>query len=168
MSVHIRRARSSDDAALAALDRQCWSVLSDVVPARAPDTAFFGSGQSPADVVVATLDGRVVGWTRIAPPSPLPSNAHVQQLQGLGVHPDLRRRGIARALLLAALDLARSRGASKVCLRVLATNAAAQQLYRSAGFTIEGVLVDEFFLGGHYVDDVLMARFESSAGQPRR
>lgn len=157
MNVRIRLARSSDDIALAALDRRCWSALADVVPARARDTPFFGSGQSPGDVLVATLDGRVVGWAKLVPPTLLPSNAHVQQLQGLGVDPDLRRQGIARALLSAAADLARSRGARKVCLRVLGTNPPAQSLYRSFGFTVEGVLVDEFFLDGEYVDDVLMA-----------
>ena len=35
----------------------------------------------------------------------------------------------------------------------------ARRLYESCGFQIEGVLRDEFYLGGQYVDDVLMARF---------
>ena len=34
---------------------------------------------------------------------------------------------------------------------------AARRLYESCGFTAEGVLREEFFLGGRYVDDVLMA-----------
>lgn len=162
MGVEIRPARRSDDRALAALDRECWSPMADVVSARAPDTPFFGSGQFPEDVLVATLDGRVVGWARLGSPTPLPSNSHVQQLQGLAVHPDVRRQGIAKALLSAALKLAWSRKARKVCLRVLSTNPSAQSLYLSAGFSVEGVLVNEFYLHGQYVDDLLMARFESA------
>lgn len=147
------------------MDRECWSALADVVPVRAPGTPFFGSGQSPEDVLVAALDGRVVGWAKLGSPTPLPSNGHVQQLQGVAVHPDVRRQGMAMALLSAALELAWSRNARKVCLRVLSTNPGAQSLYRSAGFAVEGVLVDEFFLNGQYVDDLLMARFEPSATQ---
>lgn len=158
--MHIRAATTSDDAALAALDRRCWSVLADVVPARDPDTPFFGPGQSADDVLVATRRNLAVGWVKVGPPTSLASNAHVQQLQGLGVDPDERRNGIGRALVLAALDLARSRGARKVCLRVLSTNPAARALYQSLGFTVEGVLVREFLLDGQYVDDILMARFD--------
>lgn len=163
MSVQIRPARLTDDGALAALDRECWSALADVVPARAPGTPFFDSGQSPEDVIVATVDGRVAGWAKLGSPTPLPSNAHVQQLQGLAVHPDVRRQGVAKALLSAVLDLARSRNARKMCLRVLSTNPSAQDLYRSVGFTVEGMLVDEFLLNGQYVDDLLMARFVSES-----
>lgn len=159
MSMQIRPARTTDDAALAAVDRLCWSALADVVPVRAPDVPFFGPGESPDDVLVAIRQGDVEGWVKLLPPTSLASNAHVQQLQGLGVHPDVRRKGVGRALLLAALDLASARGGRKVCLRVLSTNRPAQELYRSVGFTVEGVLVDEFFLDGSYVDDILMARF---------
>lgn len=53
---------------------------------------------------------------------------------------------------------ARRRGAQKLSLRVLAPNGAARRLYESCGFTVEGVLREEFFLDGRYVDDVLMAR----------
>jgi RimJ/RimL family protein N-acetyltransferase len=41
---------------------------------------------------------------------------------------------------------------------VLGPNAAARALYESCGFTVEGVLREEFLLDGQYVDDVLMAR----------
>ncbi len=160
MSVQIRAARTTDDAALAALDRRCWSSLADVVPVRAADVPFFGSGQAPDDYLVAVRQRLVVGWVKLMPPTSLDSNAHVQQLQGLGVHPEARGEGTARLLVSAALDLARARAAHKVCLRVLSTNTPAQTLYRSAGFVVEGVLVSEFFLDGRYVDDVLMARFD--------
>ena len=79
------------------------------------------------------------------------------QINGLAVDPAYRRRGIARALLDAAIDESRSRGARRLTLRVFAPNAAARALYDAAGFEVEGVLRAEFFLEGSYVDDVLMA-----------
>jgi hypothetical protein len=49
-------------------------------------------------------------------------------------------------------------GARKLTLRVLGSNVRARRLYESCGFLVEGVLRAEFFLGGRYVDDVLMTR----------
>lgn len=159
MTVLIRAARDTDEAALAELDRRCWTAVAEVAPQRAPGTPFFAPGQAPADVLVAHDAGKAVGWIKVVPPTGLVSNAHVQQIQGLGVDPDIRRSGIGRALLEAAVDLAIGRGARKLTLRVLSTNSAALRLYATAGFAVEGVLVGEFAIGGAEVDDVLMARW---------
>ncbi len=159
MTVRIRPARHADDAPLAALDLRGWSAIAEVGPPRDPATPFFGPGQDPAEVLVADDDGTLVGWIKVVPPTGLASNAHVRQIQGLGVDPRARRSGIGRALVEAAVQLAARSGARKVTLRVLSTNDAAQRLYASAGFAVEGVLVAEFRLAGADVDDVLMARF---------
>ena len=155
-NVAIRRARMADDAGLQAVDVAAWSWLA--APAGRPDAAasFFGQGVDPEDVLVADCD-RVVGYVRLRHPSPLRAGRHVLQINGLAVDPAYRRRGIARALLDAVIDEARSRGARRLTLRVFAPNAAARALYEAAGFEVEGVLRGEFFLEGDYVDDVLMA-----------
>ena len=152
----IRRARNEDDAALQAIEVATFSWLA--MPAGPPDPAarFFTDGDDPGDVLVAELD-RVVGYVRLRHPSRLPAGRHVLQINGIGVDPAYRRRGIARALLDAAIDESRSRGARKLTLRVFAPNVAAVGLYESAGFEVEGVLRGEFLLEGEYVDDVLMA-----------
>ena len=73
--------------------------------------------------------------------------------------PTARRRGVATALLDAAVAEARRRGARKLLLRVLASNPGALALYRGYGFGIEGVLRAEFRIDdGSYTDDVVMAR----------
>lgn len=159
MTLKIRPARLTDDADLAALDLRGWTPDAEVGPARAPGSDFFGPGQVPDDVLVADDDGTLVGWIKLVPPTALASNAHVQQIQGLGVDPESRRSGIGRALLDAVVALAVSRGARKVTLRVLSSNGPAQRLYISAGFAVEGVLVAEFHLAGVDVDDILMAKF---------
>lgn len=52
----------------------------------------------------------------------------------VAVHPDFRRRGIARKLVNASLDLMRSRGAQIAILDVIAGNVPAYELYTSLGF----------------------------------
>ena len=104
------------------------------------------------------LRGRVVGYIRLKTPTQLPENSHVIQVQGLAVHPDARGHGAATALLTAAEQRVRARGARKLSLRVLSTNHAALGVYERLGFIREGVLREEFLINGSYVDDVLMTK----------
>jgi len=55
-----------------------------------------------------------------------------------GVHPDHRRRGIGRRLLLRLAELAGELRASRMTLEVRVGNVPAQELYRSFGFAISG------------------------------
>jgi ribosomal protein S18 acetylase RimI-like enzyme len=56
-------------------------------------------------------------------------------LEELYVAPSLRGRGMGRALLEAAMDLAREAGADHIDLNTGETDDAARALYESAGFT---------------------------------
>jgi ribosomal protein S18 acetylase RimI-like enzyme len=58
-------------------------------------------------------------------------------LQELYVVPALRGQGIGRALLTAAIELARERGADGIDLNTGETDTAARALYESMGFTNE-------------------------------
>ncbi len=154
----VRPATRSDDGALGRLDLAAAEPGTYVMPPR-PGGAFFDGTTSPGDVLVAESGGRVVGYVKVRPPTSLASNAHVQQIQGLAVDPAARRRGVAAALLDAALTEAGRRGARKLSLRVLASNPGALALYQSRGYEIEGVLREEFRIDdGSYTDDVIMAR----------
>jgi len=86
--------------------------------------------------------------------------SHVLRLD-LCVHPGYRQRGHGRAVLDELLAWARaSSGAHKVELLVRATNTPAVALYRSMGFTEEGLLKHRVRLrDGRWVDDVSMALF---------
>jgi len=158
----VRPAQQRDDAVLAHLDATAWSAESGFpsVISRVADAggAFFTADNPPDAFLVAELAGKVVGYIRLKPPTPLPENAHVLQVQGLAVHPDARRRGIAGMLLAAAERRSRERGKRKLSLRVLSTNTAAIALYERLGFAREGVLRDEFIINGSYVDDIVMAK----------
>jgi RimJ/RimL family protein N-acetyltransferase len=155
----IRPSRADDDDALAAIDRAAWALGGSVAPAPPrPGTPFFEPDASHADVLVAEADGTVAGYVRIGRALPVETNRHVLMVRGFAVDPGWHRQGIGRRLLDAAIEEARARGARRLTLRVLAPNAAARAAYEAAGFTVEGVLREEFLLDGRYVDNVLMAR----------
>ncbi|MFJ9695084.1 GNAT family N-acetyltransferase [Kitasatospora sp. NPDC101183] len=154
----IRPARPEDGRALADLDRAAWSTLSEVSPAPLERESIFDEGHTPDQFLVAELDGRIVGYVRQVPSTPLACNRHVRQIQGLCVDGSLRGRGVGRLLVEAACEAARAGGARKLTLRVLGWNAPARHLYERCGFTVEGTLAEEFLIDGRYVDDVWMAR----------
>ncbi|HCA85536.1 MAG TPA: GNAT family N-acetyltransferase [Streptomyces sp.] len=155
----VRRAVHADDSALGELDRRTWSTLHAVQPEPPrPGAPFFDATHAPEDFLVAEARGRIAGFIRLVPPTPLPTNAHVRQIQGLAVDTWARGCGLARTLLTAACEEARRQGARRLTLRVLGHNTPARRLYESAGFVVEGVLPGEFLLRGIYVDDVLMGR----------
>ena len=147
----IRPAGAGDAVAIAALDAATWSF--DVTPSPRSSVPSSIDG-----MLVAEDGGEIVGYVAVGRATRLESNRHVADIRGLAVAPDHQGRGLGRALVQAALDAARERGARKVTLRVLAPNTAARALYESCGFVVEGVRREEFLLDGRYVDDVLMAR----------
>ncbi|MGW1258859.1 N-acetyltransferase family protein [Streptomyces sp. NPDC002513] len=158
MSVpYVRLAAFDDEDALARLDRATWSPLHSVQPRPEPPyESFFTERSGPGDHLVAELGGAVVGYLRLGFPTELECNAHVRQIHGLAVADEARGAGVGRALLRAAREEARRRGARRLTLRVLGHNTPARRLYESEGFTVEGILPEEFLLDGTYVDDVLM------------
>ncbi|MET9438045.1 GNAT family N-acetyltransferase [Streptomyces sp. NPDC006551] len=157
--IRIRPAVAGDAGPLGELDRATWSPLHAVQPAPEPPfEPFFDDRHRPEDYLVAEDGGTVVGYLRLVAPTPLACNRHVRQIQGLAVAETARGRGVARALLRAAMAETLRQGGNRITLRVLGHNKPARTLYESEGFAVEGVLPGEFFLGGRYVDDVLMGR----------
>ena len=89
-------------------------------------------GNRLARYVVARAGERVVGFTGVWL---MVDEAHITTF---GVHPDWRRQGIGRQLLLSVVDLAVTLHARRMTLEVRASNDAAQTLYRSFGFEVVG------------------------------
>jgi len=56
-------------------------------------------------------------------------------ISNLAVHPEYRRRGIARGLVTAGVEMARQKRARRISLEVRADNFAARRLYEELGFT---------------------------------
>jgi len=84
--------------------------------------------------------------------------ADEMEITNLAVHPELRRRGIARALLWHLVERVRSRGIKKIFLEVRENNKPAIRLYEKFGFKKVGIR------RGYYVDtgeDALVMRLET-------
>ena len=90
--------------------------------------------------------------------SALISNAHVMKIGGLAVDPSVQHQGLGAALVTKAIEEAATREAQLLKLHVLGTNLVAMRLYEGCGFEVEGVLREEFFLSGGFVDDVIMSK----------
>ena len=89
-------------------------------------------------VLVARRDGRIVGTVQIDCATP-PNQTHRAEVLKLLVHPAERRRGIARALMIAIEEVARAHGRTLLTLDTW-TGSHAEQLYRSLGYVTVGVI----------------------------
>jgi ribosomal-protein-alanine N-acetyltransferase len=83
-------------------------------------------------------------------------------IQNVAVHPEHRRCGLGRVLVLQALEEGRSRGATAALLEVRRSNAAAQNLYHRLGFEETGTRRDYY---SQPREDALIFRKELS-GKP--
>jgi ribosomal protein S18 acetylase RimI-like enzyme len=87
-------------------------------------------------------DGRVVGNVTLTRDE---AERRVWTISNVAVHPDHRRRSIARSLMEATLDTVADRGGGLVVLQVKADNRAAYDLYTRLGFRlVDGVVTTRF------------------------
>ena len=89
-------------------------------------------------VLVARLGDRIVGTVQVDHAMP-PNQQHHGEVLKLLVHPDARRRGIARGLMLALEDVARAEHRSLLTLDTW-TGGYAERLYRSLEYVVVGVI----------------------------
>src|SRR5262245_12985267 len=119
------------------------------------NAAFNGVSDSAAEIaarlaacadietaILAELDGQVGGFAcvRIVP-CVLYAELYAE-LTELYVEPAFRRRGLGRALIGYAEELARARGASELLIMTGVGNAAAQALYRAVGYDTYAVALN--------------------------
>ena len=85
-----------------------------------------------ADGFVWQENGEIVGNISLIPFASL--GRPIYLIANVAVHPDYRRKGIARALTVAALEQAQSRRIRSIWLQVRDNNDPALRLYKSIGF----------------------------------
>jgi ribosomal protein S18 acetylase RimI-like enzyme len=131
----IRFGTAADAAAIARLLHDFNSEYSEPTPGVGRLTeivaAMFEAGEITVLVAGDGPDGLAVLRLRTAIWTGQPE-AHLQELY---VVPELRGRGIGRALLEATMAAARKAGATGIDLNTGETDTAARALYSSAGFT---------------------------------
>ena len=124
MDITIRPARASDKDSVLAFTCTTWTwgdYIADAWDGWLGDShgelSVAEAAGLPVAIAMCTLASADEGW-----------------LQGLRVHPDYRRQGIARALTAYQLDWLRQRGAAIVRLAVHCTNLASQSHVARTGF----------------------------------
>ena len=126
-SIHIRVAAPKEREALEALQWRASLANEEDRPhlEANPDAVELPAEQvESGHIIVAELNGKVAGFAAVLG----------AELDGLFVEPELWRKGVGKALVDAAILLARRRGLS---LSVTA-NKAALGFYERCGFTVEG------------------------------
>jgi len=106
----------------------------------------------------AFIDGEIRGMMGLVP-EPRAKVRHSGDIVAMYVAPELGRRGLARALLQAAVDYARNEGLEQLVLTVTRTNQAATKLYKSAGFVTFGLEPRAIKVAGEYFDKEHMILF---------
>jgi GNAT superfamily N-acetyltransferase len=102
------------------------------------DKVLSGVRARTCRVVVARFHARIVGTVQLDFAWP-PNQRHRAEVAKLLVHPDTRRRGIARALMTKLEAVARSEGRTLLTLDTV-TGSSAEPLYRSLGYVTVGVI----------------------------
>lgn len=106
-----------------------WSRCGLTRPWNDPEADMtLAEASENATVLVAREDGRIVGAAMTG------HDGHRGALYYLGVDPDSRRGGVGRALVRAAEDWCRSRGAPKLNLLVRTENQAVLAFYDALGY----------------------------------
>jgi len=135
MPLAIKHATPDDlDAVVPLFDayRRFYEQPSDEARGRAFLQARLGAGESV--ILLATDDGRAVGFTQLYPMYSSVRTGRLWVLNDLYVDAGARRSGAGRALLDAAATFAREDGAVGIVLETTRDNATARALYRNAGW----------------------------------
>jgi [ribosomal protein S18]-alanine N-acetyltransferase len=128
VNVAIRRMTLEDVPAVHTID-----LLSFSLPWPENSFRFELTGNPASRSWVAESDGRLAAmlvlWLVI-------DEAHIATI---ATHPNFRRKGIGKQLMIAALQSARAEGAMRAFLEVRSGNAVAQAMYKKYGFIVAGV-----------------------------
>lgn len=126
-----------------------------------PPEAFLTLLGSPGVFALTAVDGEPIALILMR------AIAGEAEVLTLAVAPSHRRRGVARALLRAALAQAAAAGAEEAFLEVAADNPGALALYREAGFGGAGRRSGYYRRpDGEAVDALVLRRTLNGAGDP--
>lgn len=128
---HVRAMSMPQDRAQEMAEEQFVDLLPD------------GPATAEHHLLVPEIDGASIGslWLHL----PVDSDNRMAFVFDVEVTQVLRGRGFGRAVMIAAEDYARARGAASMRLHVFGDNVAARGLYESLGFTVTNVMMAKPF-----------------------
>ncbi len=160
-AVDIRAATPADAAATAAIyngEVTGSTVTFDLVTRTVEEQAAWLDARSGAlEVIVAEIDGEVVGFASLSPYRDRPAYRTTVE-DSIYVHRDHRGTGVGRALLSQIVDVAVGRGFHSVMARIVGGHDASIRLHRSVGFDLVGVEREVGRKFGTWLDVVVMQK----------
>lgn len=154
-TIHIRPSKKSDYKQLMELDHSIWDATNTPSHIYYESPEEYGKSHPEGSQFVAEIADTVAGYVGYRRPTPLETNRHVLEID-IGVHPEFQRKGVGSALINFIENWGQENGITKISLRVLETNESAISFYKKNGFIEQGRLIDEFFINGQFIDDLLM------------
>ncbi|MFO7595611.1 MAG: GNAT family N-acetyltransferase [Desulfocurvibacter africanus] len=106
---------------------------------------------------VAQVGPELAGYT-LAVSGGLARTRHCVRISALAVRRRWWRQGLGRAMLTNVEQWARGMGAQRLELETMAANDAAQGLYESMGFVVEGQRRRAFLVAGAWMDALVMGK----------
>lgn len=156
----IRPATEADLAAIHAIHNRAieetaatWLWEPILLPAR--QDWFAAQRQADRPVLVAELDGKVVGWASYGPFRPYHGYRDTME-HSVYLDAAAHRRGLGRALMGRLLEAAKQRGVHVMVAAIALPNEASVGLHRALGFTQVGVMPEVGLKFGRYRDLCLM------------
>jgi len=162
----VRAAAPADAAAIAAIYNEGIADRAATFETRertADDVRAWLAEDLP--FLVATVNGEVVAWARVAPYSDRCVYAGVGE-HGVYVARAARGRGVGRRLLAELCAAAERAGLYKLTSRIFADNASSIAAHAAAGFDVVGVQRRHGRLDGEWKDCVLVERLLGDAAAP--
>lgn len=142
MTTTIRHATTADSEAIRNIynvEVLGSTVTFDLVPRSLEEQREWMDGHDGVyPVVVAEIDGTVVGFASLSPYRPRPAYATSAE-DSVYVAADHRSEGVGKALLGEIVALARTHGFHAVMARIVGDHEASIALHRSFGFELVGV-----------------------------
>lgn len=174
MVTTLRTATAADAAALHELAAATFALacppgttagaIADFIATTLSEERFDGYLADPArELLLADVDGRAAGYTMLVFEDPRDADVAasvsvrpVAELSKVYVREGFHGAGVARLLMEASVDAARSRGVAGVWLGVNQFNPRANRFYEKSGFAIVGT--KKFLVGEKYEDDFVRLR----------
>ncbi len=135
-SLQLRDARPEEQDMLTTVTLAAYEQYSATMPAEAwpvyrQNLMATLEGESPAERIVAELDGTIVGVVHLYPAT---ASTPLPEIRLLAVAPAARGRGVGTALIEECLRRARTTGASAVGLHTMDVMEVAVRMYERMGF----------------------------------
>jgi len=157
MHMHIRDARAADAAAIAEIYNHAVLTTTasfDIEPKSVEDRARWLAGRSPLHpVIVAEVDGIVVGWGALSPYSERPAYSATVEVS-VYVAESYRGNGGGRALTRVLIERAHLAELHVLLARICTENMASIAMVRSIGFTEAGTMHEVGRKFGRWLDVV--------------